>query len=358
MDVLSVEVSGTREAPCRPLQESWTKRSQLAASCRGTGHRLLGRVVGGGGDARCVGVVRCDSDQTCRGTLPVSLSIGRMILWPTSAVGPNMHGHPPLIAIIPASRALPLDRTLIAADPMMLDQPHHDYPAIDLMVPEGSPVYAVRGGTQEEARCRGVRADETPSRRCFVVATKFADMTRRQIVRPGNDVVVSRAYASRYASVATCELRHASLAHDRYAADALGEAVIRAPAGSRIQRPVSELHDLARAASGSGRPNVWSMALPHPLDYVGADPALRVRERVVVEVHHPCEGDRVRWRRPSRQWSGALRRTAPRPERPWHRFRHRPRKIGPPRRGSVGTRRSESLPSGGHCRPGVRAARS
>ena len=43
--------------------------------------------------------------------------------------------------------ALPLDRTLIAANPAMLDQPHHDYPAIDLMVPEGSPVYAVRGGT-------------------------------------------------------------------------------------------------------------------------------------------------------------------------------------------------------------------
>ena len=43
--------------------------------------------------------------------------------------------------------ALPLDRTLIAANPSMLDQPHHDYPAIDLMVPEGSPVYAVRGGT-------------------------------------------------------------------------------------------------------------------------------------------------------------------------------------------------------------------
>jgi Peptidase family M23/Transglycosylase-like domain len=43
--------------------------------------------------------------------------------------------------------ALPLDRTLIAANPTVLDQPHHDYPAIDLMVPEGSPVYAVRGGT-------------------------------------------------------------------------------------------------------------------------------------------------------------------------------------------------------------------
>lgn len=43
--------------------------------------------------------------------------------------------------------ALPLDQTLIAANPTMLEQPHHDYPAADLMVPEGSPVYAVRGGT-------------------------------------------------------------------------------------------------------------------------------------------------------------------------------------------------------------------
>jgi hypothetical protein len=43
--------------------------------------------------------------------------------------------------------ALPIDRTLIDADPSMLGEPHHDYPAIDLMVPEGSPVYAVRGGT-------------------------------------------------------------------------------------------------------------------------------------------------------------------------------------------------------------------
>jgi len=42
--------------------------------------------------------------------------------------------------------ALPIDRALIDADPDMLDQPHHDYPAIDLVVPVGSPVYAVRGG--------------------------------------------------------------------------------------------------------------------------------------------------------------------------------------------------------------------
>ena len=43
--------------------------------------------------------------------------------------------------------ALPIDRALIAARPSMLNEPHHDYPAIDLLVPVGSPVYAVRGGT-------------------------------------------------------------------------------------------------------------------------------------------------------------------------------------------------------------------
>ena len=42
--------------------------------------------------------------------------------------------------------ALPIDRALIDADPGMLSQPHHDYPAIDLLVPVGSPIYAARGG--------------------------------------------------------------------------------------------------------------------------------------------------------------------------------------------------------------------
>jgi murein DD-endopeptidase MepM/ murein hydrolase activator NlpD len=43
--------------------------------------------------------------------------------------------------------ALPIPRTFIDTNPAMLGYPHHDYPAIDLIVPEGSPVYAVRGGT-------------------------------------------------------------------------------------------------------------------------------------------------------------------------------------------------------------------
>lgn len=43
--------------------------------------------------------------------------------------------------------ALPIPRAIIDVNPAMLNAPHHDYPAIDLMVPEGTPVYAVRGGT-------------------------------------------------------------------------------------------------------------------------------------------------------------------------------------------------------------------
>src|SRR5262245_17981031 len=45
-----------------------------------------------------------------------------------------------------AGYALPIDRALIDPDPSILEQPHHDYPAIDLLVPVGSPIYAARGG--------------------------------------------------------------------------------------------------------------------------------------------------------------------------------------------------------------------
>ena len=59
--------------------------------------------------------------------------------------------------------ALPLDRTLIAANPAMLDQPHHDYPADRPHRPGRSPVYAVRGGHHRPHR--RLAAQLLPSRR-------------------------------------------------------------------------------------------------------------------------------------------------------------------------------------------------
>ena len=43
--------------------------------------------------------------------------------------------------------ALPVDRAVIDTDPTVLDRPHHDYPAWDLPLPVGSPLYALTGGT-------------------------------------------------------------------------------------------------------------------------------------------------------------------------------------------------------------------
>jgi murein DD-endopeptidase MepM/ murein hydrolase activator NlpD len=54
----------------------------------------------------------------------------------TGAIAPNADGY-----------ALPIPRSIIDADPAMLTRPHHDYPALDLPVPIGTPIYAVRGGT-------------------------------------------------------------------------------------------------------------------------------------------------------------------------------------------------------------------
>jgi len=42
--------------------------------------------------------------------------------------------------------SLPGPRSLIDANPSALDQPHHDYPAWDWLIPVGTPIYAVRGG--------------------------------------------------------------------------------------------------------------------------------------------------------------------------------------------------------------------
>jgi hypothetical protein len=51
------------------------------------------------------------------------------------------------LAPIDGDWSLPGPRALIDANPGALDDPHHDYPAWDWLVPEGTPIYAVRGGT-------------------------------------------------------------------------------------------------------------------------------------------------------------------------------------------------------------------
>jgi hypothetical protein len=45
------------------------------------------------------------------------------------------------------SYALPLNPQILAKDPAMMLRPHHDFPAVDLPVPVGTPVYAVTAGT-------------------------------------------------------------------------------------------------------------------------------------------------------------------------------------------------------------------
>jgi murein DD-endopeptidase MepM/ murein hydrolase activator NlpD len=48
---------------------------------------------------------------------------------------------------LPGGWALPGPRALLDATADQLDNPHHDYPAWDWIIPTGTPVYAIRGGT-------------------------------------------------------------------------------------------------------------------------------------------------------------------------------------------------------------------
>lgn len=53
---------------------------------------------------------------------------------------------------LPGGWSLPGPRHLIDAEPSVLDQPHHDYPAWDWIIPADTPIYAVRGGTVSAVR--------------------------------------------------------------------------------------------------------------------------------------------------------------------------------------------------------------
>lgn len=64
------------------------------------------------------------------------------LLW-----NPVVEGGPGALQVtLTGSYALPIAAQWFADNPVWLTQPHHDYPASDLPVPVGTPVYAITGG--------------------------------------------------------------------------------------------------------------------------------------------------------------------------------------------------------------------
>jgi hypothetical protein len=80
------------------------------------------------------------------------LGAGRATENITDSVAPGGPCIGGAIAPIDGDWSLPGPRTLLDANPGSLDDPHHDYPAWDWLIPVGTPIYAVRGGTVASIR--------------------------------------------------------------------------------------------------------------------------------------------------------------------------------------------------------------
>ena len=104
----------------------------------------------------------------------------------------------PLIDDVGRAWSIPVPAS--AFNPSQLDDPHHDYPAWDLMVPEGAPVYAITAGTVTrvtrfphnwwEAGCRVAASGGCQS--CGMGVTTQTDIGLRYTYCHNSDVFVDK----------------------------------------------------------------------------------------------------------------------------------------------------------------------
>ena len=139
----------------------------------------------------------CASGAAAPGTLRTAILAYNHAGWYADKVLALAHHYGQTTNVISVSGdgyALPVARELLTLD--RIRAPHHDYPAWDLPLPIGTPVYAVRGGVvtavTNDDRCgRGVLvagSDGAQYTYCHAVAVT---VTAGQIIAPGKAVLWS-----------------------------------------------------------------------------------------------------------------------------------------------------------------------
>ena len=112
-----------------------------------------------------------------------------------AAGAPGLLGGP----IVAGAYTLPVDRSVFDAHPEYLTNPHHDYPASDIPVPTGTPVYAVTSGQviriePIDSKCgNGVILDGDDGFRYLVCHGSQVLVSAGQAVTVGQTIMLSGA---------------------------------------------------------------------------------------------------------------------------------------------------------------------